>query len=85
LGTTTSHGSSQPTVAACQVSQVAQKDLPSVVTISAKSGSSGGTGSGEIIRSDGYILTNNHVVAPAVNGGTLSVQFSDGKTAPATR
>jgi putative serine protease PepD len=55
-----------------------------VVTISAKGRSAAGTGSGEIIRSDGYILTNNHVVAPAVDGGTLSVLFSDGKSAPAT-
>jgi putative serine protease PepD len=55
-----------------------------VVTISAKGASSGGTGSGEVIKSDGYILTNNHVIAPAVNGGQLEVLFSDGKTAAAT-
>ena len=69
----------------CEVSQVAQKVLPSVVTISAKGGTSAGTGSGEIIRSDGYILTNNHVIAPAASGGgSLSVLFNDGKSAAAT-
>jgi putative serine protease PepD len=73
----------QPAADSCSVSAVAQKDLPSVVTISAKGKSAAGTGSGEIIRADGYILTNNHVVAPAVDGGTLAVLFSDGKSAPA--
>jgi len=76
--------SNQPTEASCQVSQVAKEVLPSVVTISAKGASGAGTGSGEVIKSDGYILTNNHVIAPAANGGSLEVLFSDGKTAPAT-
>ena len=73
------------TTASCQVTQVAQRILPSVVTISARGASGAGTGSGEIIRSDGYILTNNHVIAPAAaGGGSLSVLFSDGKSATAT-
>jgi putative serine protease PepD len=55
-----------------------------VVTITATNGTSGGTGSGEVIRSDGYILTNNHVISPAANGGKLQVLFSDGTTAEAT-
>jgi putative serine protease PepD len=55
-----------------------------VVTIQAGSGSSAGTGSGTIIRSDGYVLTNDHVVAPAAGGGSLSVQFDNGNTASAT-
>lgn len=71
------------TQSSCPVTQVAQKVLPSVVTISAKGASAAGTGSGEIIRSNGYILTNNHVVAPAAAGGSLTVLFSDGKTAAA--
>jgi putative serine protease PepD len=71
------------TQSSCEVSKVAQKVLPSVVTISAKGGTSAGTGSGEIIKPDGYILTNNHVIAPAASGGTLTVMFNDGKTAAA--
>jgi len=83
-GQNESAGSGQPTAAVCQVSQVAKQVLPSVVTISAKGTAGGGTGSGEVIKSDGYILTNNHVIAPAANGGSIQVLFSDGKTANAT-
>jgi putative serine protease PepD len=42
------------------------------------------TGSGIIIRSEGYVLTNNHVVAAAVDGGSVHVTLSDGRTLPAT-
>jgi putative serine protease PepD len=80
--TSSSAGSSQ--VSACNVTSVANKVIPSVVTISASGQSGGGTGSGEVIQSDGYILTNNHVIAIAANGGSVEVQFSDGQTAPAT-
>lgn len=72
------------TVSACNVTSVADEVIPSVVTISARGPGGSGTGSGEIIRSDGYILTNNHVIATAANGGSVEVQFSDGQTAPAT-
>jgi putative serine protease PepD len=73
------------TQSSCQVTTVAENVLPSVVTISATGASGAGTGSGEIIKSDGYILTNNHVVATAAGaGGSLGVLFSDGKSAPAT-
>jgi putative serine protease PepD len=55
----------------------------SVVTIDVRSGDgSGGTGSGVIVRSDGYILTNDHVVAAAGSGG-VTVKFADGRTASA--
>jgi serine protease Do len=40
-----------------------------------------GLGSGVIIRSDGHILTNNHVVSGA---GKIRVELSDGRTFPAT-
>jgi putative serine protease PepD len=43
-----------------------------------------GTGSGIVIRSDGYIVTNNHVVSAAANGGTVEVTFSNGNTAKAS-
>ena len=69
----------------CAVTPVAAAVLPSVVTVSAQAGGSGGTGSGEVIKSGGYILTNNHVIAAAATaGGKVSVVFSDGTTQPAT-
>jgi putative serine protease PepD len=70
--------------AGCNVTTVADDVLPSVVTISASGAAGGGTGSGEVIKSDGYILTNNHVISPAANGGKVEVTFSAGTTVPAT-
>jgi putative serine protease PepD len=67
----------------CLVTPVAQETLPSVVTISVHGQSASGSGSGEVIRAGGYILTNNHVIAAAANGGSISVMFSNGKTADA--
>jgi putative serine protease PepD len=66
------------------VEQVASKVLPSVVKISVTGGSESGSGSGMILDSSGEILTNNHVVAIAKGGGTITVGFNDGKTAKAT-
>ncbi|UUN27929.1 S1C family serine protease [Streptomyces sp. FIT100] len=65
------------------VAAVANKALPSVVTIEAKSDAAegeGGTGTGFVYDKQGHILTNNHVVASAADGGELSATFSDGKT-----
>ncbi|GHG24859.1 S1C family serine protease [Streptomyces zaomyceticus] len=68
------------------VAAVAAQALPSVVTIQAKSGGSqggeseGGTGTGFVYDQEGHIVTNNHVVASAADGGTLSVTFPDGKS-----
>jgi putative serine protease PepD len=61
------------------VSRVAAAVLPSVVSITTSEGS----GSGIILSGDGTILTNNHVVSAATNGGSLTVQFNDGKQASA--
>ena len=41
----------------------AAKAAPSVVTVYVASGSSSGSGSGVVLTDDGYVLTNNHVVA----------------------
>jgi putative serine protease PepD len=62
------------------VASAARAILPSVVTISEQSAQESGTGSGVIIRSDGYILTNNHVVSAAAAGGSLSVTLQGGKS-----
>ncbi|MFD6434309.1 S1C family serine protease [Streptomyces venezuelae] len=62
------------------VSDIANKALPSVVTIEAQSGGGeGGTGTGFVYDTQGHILTNNHVVASAAEGGKLQVTFSNGK------
>lgn len=81
---TTTSGASSGQVSVCDVTSVANQVIPSVVTISARGAEGGGTGSGEVIKSDGYILTNNHVIAIAANGGSVEVQFADGQTVPAT-
>jgi putative serine protease PepD len=68
----------------CNASAVADKALPSTVTITVTNGQNGSTGSGTIFRDDGFILTNNHVVSPAANGGTVQVLLSDGVSYAAT-
>lgn len=83
-GTTGSSSGSTSGLSACAVTPVANEVIPSVVTISVTGSGGSGTGSGEVIRSDGYILTNNHVIAAAASGGTIDVQFADGHTASAT-
>jgi putative serine protease PepD len=42
-----------------------------------------GEGSGMVLSQDGLLLTNNHVVEAAANGGTVTAVFQDGATAPA--
>ena len=79
-----SRGTNGSTAAVCQASTVAAQGLPSVVTISASNGHQGGTGSGEIIAEGGYILTNDHVISVAADGGHLTVLYSDGRSSTAT-
>ncbi|AZP18906.1 PDZ domain-containing protein [Streptomyces aquilus] len=62
------------------VAGVAAAALPSTVTIEAESSSGeGGTGTGFVFDREGHILTNNHVVADAVDGGKLTATFPNGK------
>jgi putative serine protease PepD len=65
------------------VEQVAAKVLPSVVKIDVAGARGAGSGSGIILSSDGEILTNNHVVELAGDGGSITVSFNDGSTAKA--
>ena len=62
------------------VASVAAAVLPVVVKIEESGAQGAGTGSGFVVRSDGYILTNNHVVANAADGGSLTVKLQDGRS-----
>ena len=68
------------------VEEVAAQVLPSVVKInvSGPEGSGSGSGSGIVLSAEGEILTNQHVVEVAAEGGSISVSFTDGTRADAT-
>ena len=55
-----------------------------MVTINVEGPAGQGTGSGFVVRKDGYILTNNHVLDAAGANGTITVLFSDGTSVDAT-
>ncbi|MYU68280.1 trypsin-like peptidase domain-containing protein, partial [Streptomyces sp. SID69] len=66
------------------VAGIAARALPSVVTLHVSGSDEDGTGTGFVLDDRGHILTNNHVVAAAASGGTISATFSDGTSAKAT-
>ncbi len=59
------------------VAGIAQAVTPSVVSLEVVDGGSYSTGSGFVFSEDGYILTNNHVVA-ASDAARITVLLSDG-------
>jgi putative serine protease PepD len=63
---------------------VAAAVQPSVVSITVRGSGQQVEGSGVVVRSDGLILTNHHVVEGAARGGRITVELSDGATATAT-
>ena len=70
------------------VAEAAAVIAPSVVTINVAGSAGAGTGSGVIIRSDGYVLTNDHVVtldaASPASGNQITVTLSDGSALSAS-
>ncbi|TYB56757.1 PDZ domain-containing protein [Nonomuraea sp. PA05] len=66
------------------VAGVAARVLPSVVSLEVGNGSNteGATGSGFLIK-NGYVVTNNHVVSLAANGGEIRIMFNNRKTTTA--
>jgi len=83
-GTNVGTTDSRPAPAAGSVTDIAARSLPGVVSILAEGTSQSGSGSGFVIRPDGYVLTNNHVIDLVAKGGKLTVTFSDGATAKGT-
>jgi Do/DeqQ family serine protease len=63
-----------------EVNRPANNGLPFFFGGQGRGGIVRGGGSGVILRSDGYVLTNNHVVAEAAR---IDVSLEDGKTYPA--
>jgi putative serine protease PepD len=64
------------------VEQVAQKVTPSVVQLRVHGTRMTAEGSGIVLSSDGLILTNNHVVEPAADGGDVAAVLQDGRSVP---
>lgn len=68
-----------------ETAEVADRLLASTVTIAYRSDTTGGTGSGFIIDTEGHILTNSHVIDGAIDGAAqLMVEFNDGARVEAT-
>jgi putative serine protease PepD len=63
---------------------VAKAVTPSVVLLKVSGAQQSDEGSGVVLTSDGRILTNNHVVAAAADGGSIEVVTSDGTSYAAT-
>lgn len=63
------------------VSALVARVMPSVVTIKGLTGQGESIGSGFVITADGYLLTNEHVVAD-VPDRAVQVTFSDAATVP---
>lgn len=76
-GTTRTY-TAAPIINSADLPKIAASVENSVVSITTGSGE----GSGVVLSADGYVLTNNHVVASA-SGDTVRVVFADGKTAQA--
>lgn len=68
----------------CDAMRVAREVLPAVVKIAASNGTDAGTGSGAIVRADGVVVTNDHVISVAARGGQIDLLLNDGTTKRST-
>ncbi|AKH84644.1 hypothetical protein AA958_23295 [Streptomyces sp. CNQ-509] len=62
------------------VAGIARSALPGVVTLRVSGVAEQSTGTGFVLDKRGHILTNNHVVQPADEGGDITVTFSGGES-----
>jgi putative serine protease PepD len=66
------------------VANIAARATPSVVTLRVTGADGSGTGSGWVYDGSGHIVTNNHVVAGASDGGKITVVLANGQQVPGT-
>jgi S1-C subfamily serine protease len=67
------------------IPKLINKALPSIVSIDVKGQGEEDQGTGMVITKNGLVVTNNHVIAAAVNGGTITVtRTGSTKALPAT-
>jgi S1-C subfamily serine protease len=67
------------------VSDIAKRVAPAVVSIELRGANGGSVGSGAVIDGEGYIVTNNHVIADAAKDASVKITtvFPDGARADA--
>jgi putative serine protease PepD len=66
------------------IPQLVERVTPSVVSVDVRTSSAEDQGTGMILTSSGLIMTNNHVIAAALTGGTITITRSGStKTIPA--
>jgi S1-C subfamily serine protease len=83
--TDTSIPATSSTTGGLSIPRLVVKVQPSVVSIDVKGQGGEDQGTGMIISSDGLVVTNNHVIAASVPGGTITVTRTGSTTAlPAT-
>jgi putative serine protease PepD len=82
--TTSTASSATGSTAVSSLATVLAKVTPAVVGVVVQSGQGEAEGSGVVLRSDGTIVTNAHVVDGASGGASITVMFSDGREASAT-
>ncbi len=68
------------------VAGIAGRVLRSTVSIGVRTPNGSGSGSGVVVREDGYVMTNNHVVEAGADGGriTVIVNGGEGRELPAS-
>ena len=64
------------------IANIAATVTPSVVTLRVEGADGQGTGSGWVYDDKGHLVTNNHVVAGAADGGKITVVLANGTQLP---